>query len=176
VDYHSDYNNLFTNYTNFNFNMSKILIENYKGWEIYFDNNKENFYTSSDSYDRECIKTSYAAAKKYIDDFIKDNITFEPIVIEKKDHRGATQIKLIGIRKDGRFVYEGKDGKKEQLSEWDEKYYYLPTEENNEALKKIAEKQQIIDDISLEISALEKEIIKTPIIQQLKEKYKQLIG
>jgi len=154
--------------------MSKILIENYRGWEIYFDNDKENFYTSSDDYDREKTKTSYAATKKWIDDFIKENLVFEPIIIEKRDYRGLEQIKLIGIRKDRRFIYEGKDGKKEQLSEYYEKDYYLPDKSNDDIFKKIDAQKQIKEAAELEISQLEKLIFKTPIIQELRAKYKDL--
>lgn len=154
--------------------MSKILIENYRGWEIYFDNDKENFYTSSDDYDRENTKTSYAATKKWIDDFIKENLKFEPIVVERKDYRGVSQIKLIGIRKDRRFIYEGENGKKEQLSEYYEKDYYLPSPLNEEINEKIKEQQSIRDAADLEIQNLEKQLVKTPIIQELRNKYKDL--
>jgi hypothetical protein len=154
--------------------MSKILIENYRGWEIYFDNDKENFYTSSDEYDRMNTKTSYAATKKWIDDFIKENTTFEPIWVEKRDYRGVKKIKIIGIRKDKKFIYEGKDGKKEQLSEYDEKDCFLPNSENDDVYNKIKIQKDIKDAAELEISKLEKLIVKTPILDELKEKYKNL--
>ena len=154
--------------------MSKILIENYRGWDIYFDNDKENFYTSSDSWDRENTKTSFAATKKYIDDFIKDNLVFQSIIIEKEDYGTPNQINIIGIRKDGRFVYEGKDGKKEQLSEYDEKYYYLPNAENNDIFAKIKEQRDIEDAARVERNRLIELIVKKPILAELKEKYKDL--
>ena len=51
----------------------KTLIENYRGFEIFFDTDNENFYSVSDKYDRQETKKSYASAKKSIDDYIKYN-------------------------------------------------------------------------------------------------------
>jgi hypothetical protein len=34
----------------------KILIENYRKWEIYFDTDSEEFYTLSNQYDKENTK------------------------------------------------------------------------------------------------------------------------
>jgi len=155
--------------------MSKILIENYRGWDIYFDNDKENFYTASDTWDRQNTKTSFAATKKYIDDFIKDNLVFEPIVVEKEEYGTPKQIKLIGVRKDGRFVYEGESGRKEQLSEYDERYYYLPSDENNILFSKIKEQKVIEEKARKERERLIALITKQPILAELKEKYKELI-
>lgn len=154
--------------------MSKILIENYKGWEIYFDNAKENFYTSSDEYDRMNTKTSYAATKKWIDDFIKENLVFEPVMVETEGsiYNDSKKIKIIGIRKDLRFIYEGKDGKPQQMSEYDEKDYYLTLDENNpiyEQIQKLdAERERLFE----QISNLRKHIVKKFILKEIKEKYK----
>jgi hypothetical protein len=66
-----------------------------------------------------------------IDDFIKDNETFKPIWVESKPNAyGEKRIKIIGIRKDGRFVYEDAKGEKKQLSDYNEKDYILYDEEN----------------------------------------------
>ena len=48
------------------------------------------------------------------------------------------KIKLIGIRKDGRFIYEDEKGEKKQLSDYDEKHYIL-YDESNEQYKEEAE-------------------------------------
>ena len=128
----------------------KVEIENYRGWSISFDTEKETFYCHSEQWDRDENKKSYAATKKWIDDFIKENETFKPVWIEKKpsSYNSDKRIKLIGIRKDGRFIYEDKNGEKKQLSEYEENGYILYNPENDkyreEAEKIDAEIEQLI--------------------------------
>jgi hypothetical protein len=107
-----------------------IKIEDYRGWEISFNTEKETFYTVSDTYDNQQEKRSYAAIKKYIDDFIKDNNEFKPFWIENYDYNGRKKVKVIGIRKDNRFIYENDKGEKEQLSEYNERDWYLLNDDN----------------------------------------------
>lgn len=105
----------------------KVLIENYRNHEIYFDTEENTFFSISDIYDRQSEKKSFASAKKEIDDFIKDNINFKPIIIQ---NMYGEKITLLAIRKDGRFVYEEK-GKKEQFSTYDESNFFLYSSEND---------------------------------------------
>ncbi len=127
----------------------KVEIENYRGWSIQFDTEKESFYCHSEQYDSDENKKTYSATKKWIDDFIKENQTFKPVWIEKKPngYGGYKKIKLIGIRKDGRFVFEDPNGNKRQLSDYEEKDYILYNSEN-EKYKEEASK------IDLELEAL----------------------
>ena len=103
------------------------LIETYRGWEISFNTESESFYVKSNEFDRGENKKSFSAAKKYIDDFIKDNLQFVPIWVQKTS---GEKIKLIGIRKDKRFVYERRNGSKDQLSDYEEKDYFLVDDVN----------------------------------------------
>jgi hypothetical protein len=106
----------------------KIEIEEYRGWTIYFDTDKDEFYCHSDQWDREDTKRTFTACKKYIDEFIKTNSEFKPFLVESKPdiyRFTRTKLKVVGIRKDGRFVHEGKDGKPEQISEYNNKDYIL---------------------------------------------------
>ena len=41
-----------------------------------FDTEKEDFFTVSNEYDTQQTKKSYASAKKYIDDYLKENQNF----------------------------------------------------------------------------------------------------
>ena len=50
----------------------KVQIENYRGWNIEFDTEKESFYCHSEQHDKDENKKSFASTKKWIDDFIKD--------------------------------------------------------------------------------------------------------
>ena len=110
----------------------RVEIENYRGWDISFDTERETFYAKSVEYDRGETKRSFASAKQFVDDFIKENLQFKPVWVEKvpSQYNNQNKIKLIGIRKDKRFVYEDADGKKNQLSEYSEKDYILCNEEN----------------------------------------------
>ena len=117
----------------------KVQIENYRGWNIEFDTEKESFYCHSEQHDKDENKKSFASTKKWIDDFIKENEVFKPIWVETKPKAyGEIKIKLIGIRKDGRFIYEDAKGEKKQLSDYDEKDYIL-YDESNEQYKEEAE-------------------------------------
>lgn len=131
----------------------KIEIENYKGWDISFDTNKEAFYCHSELYDKDQNKTSYSAVKKFIDDFIKDNQKFNPVWIQSKpgSHHGEKKIKLIGIRKDGRFIYENSKGEKKQLSDYNEKDYILYDEKNDKFLSEADALNNKIEEIRLQI-------------------------
>jgi hypothetical protein len=151
----------------------KIEIEKYRGWTIYFDPSNEDFYTLSDEYDHQKTKKSFAAVKKYIDDFIKENQTFVPVIVEKPSSTWspAHRIKLIGIRKDNRFIYEDEDGSQKQLSEYNEKDYIMVNPLNDPIYERISVLKTDRDRISKEISDAEKQIIKVG-LSGIKEKYK----
>ena len=151
-----------------------ILIENYRGWDISFNTVKETFYAQSDEYDRGETKKSFASAKQYIDDFIKENNQFKPVWVERLSFYGSVEgkIKLIGIRKDKRFVYEGKDGKKEQLAEYSEKDYILYNKENDIFYKQIEECRKRRDALDEEIKEIKDKIVKVG-LDSIKAKYTQ---
>lgn len=140
----------------------RTLITEYRGWEIFFDTDKEEFYTVSNEYDKDNIKKSFASTKKFIDDYIKENNEFKPILVQKEPSifNNGEVIKLIGIRKDGDFMYEDKDGKKQRLSSYNEKDYFLINPENDEPFKRIAELEKKREEIGSEIKEIKKIIIK----------------
>ena len=150
----------------------KIEIDEYRGWEIYFDTDKEMFYTVSDSYDTDKDKKTFSGIKTFIDEFIKDNLEFKPVWIERPEMgwRSYEKIKLIGIRKDKRFVYEDAKGKHCQLSEYDEKDYILCNKANEEIYRKIKEYKDKIEVLNKEVQKLEKTIISVG-IESIKSQY-----
>ncbi len=152
----------------------RTLITEYRGWEIFFDTDKEEFYTVSNEYDKDNTKKTFASTKKFVDDYIKENNSFKPILVQKEPSmfNNGEIIKLIGIRKDGDFMYEDKDGKKQRLSSYNEKDYFLINPENDETFKKIAELEKKRDEIGSEIKELKKTIIKVD-VKQVK---KNLLG
>jgi hypothetical protein len=152
----------------------KVLIENYRGWEIYFNTDGEDFYTTSNEHDTQQSKRSYAATKKFIDDFIKENTEFRPFKIECMPslYKNRDVKTIVGIRKDGALVYRDKDGSKRQFRTHNEKEYFLVDPENEAIFKQIDEIEQLISAHSKEMKELEK-MVKKVTVQELKSKYIQ---
>lgn len=144
--------------------MARILIEEYRKWEIFFDTDKEEFYTVSNEFDKENVKKSYAATKKFIDDYIKDNFEFKPVQVQnlKTTYSNQRVMTLIGIRKDGLFMCEEK-GKKSQFSKYDEDSFFLVNEDNNVLFKEIEELMAERDAIDNKIKAVEKKVVKVTV-------------
>lgn len=148
----------------------KVLIENYRSYDIEFDTDSCNFTTSIENDSKS--KISYDALKKYIDDYLKDNATFEPfkVIGTPNGWRSSKRLTIVGIRKDGRFVGEDSKGKKEQLSDHDMKDFILDLPENDKyyAEKAILELER--DNINKNIqTVLDK--IKAPTLFDMKSKY-----
>ena len=99
----------------------KILIENYRGFDIEFDTNHEIF---------QCICTdekakeskSFSAVKKFVDEYKKDNVGFNPFWVElipEKSYSNLKKAKIIGLRKDGRFICEDAKGQKTYIPDYE---------------------------------------------------------
>lgn len=143
----------------------RVLIENYRGWEIFFDTDKEEFYTLSDYFDKQETRRSYASTKKYIDTYTKNNSEFQPIKVQKMPFSNGCShiITLIGLRKDNAFMYEDSSGKKQQLSSYYEKDYFVVDSRNEPHFAKISELYSEIDKIREKIAEEEKFIIKVDV-------------
>jgi hypothetical protein len=143
-----------------------VLIQNYRGIDILFNADNERFSYKFDL-GGWSEKQSFAACKKSIDDFLKNNATFEPFVV--REIRSGKTLKITGIRKDNRFVYDtGKS--KEQISEYSEGGYieYDEAQEKNYATIAVLELQ--IDEIKEQISEVRK-LITGKSLKELKSKY-----
>ena len=157
--------------------MSKILIENYRGFDIEFETSNEKFQCVCTEEDTK-ESNSFAAVKKFIDDYKKSNQDFKPFWIEPIPDDGWTRktLKVIGIRKDGRFVAENEKGEKEQVSDSDLSHYMLLKDENlmySEELKVQKEKQEAQ---RLENNQIIKDIIAKMNIVNLKDYKKELLS
>lgn len=150
----------------------RVLIEVYRKWEIFFDTNKEEFYTVSNEYDTEKVKRSYASSKKFIDDYIKENQDFKPVWVqnERDSFANLDKKKLIGLRKDGAFMYEDAKGDKHQLSKYNEKDYFLVNEANDPIFKAIEDLEDQRDALFQKIKELRTQVIKVT-VKQFKEEY-----
>lgn len=147
-------------------------IETYRGYEISFDTDNETFLSDIGNDGTE--KKSYAATKKAIDDYIKENATFVPFDVVCNYWTNPRHCRITGIRKDGRFNHES-NGKKEQFSEYEEKVTYL-LEDWNEfdrtELNDLLEKARLIDEQISEIKEKEAAFISTkPTLKDIKSKY-----
>lgn len=152
----------------------KIEIENYRGFEIYFDTDCEKF---------QCILTeerskeshSYSAIKKFVDDYKKENQGFKPFKAIPNIDGWAKKnpIKVIGIRKDGRFVAEqGED--KIQVGDYSLNDYILDLPENEECLKILSQLKSEMEEYRSAYESRRKEVISKMKIVTLKEYKKTL--
>jgi hypothetical protein len=119
----------------------RVLIEEYRGWEIFFDTENEDFYTTSNEYDRQQSKRSYASTKKYIDDFLKENLNFKPFKIQRVRTYFSNEdtLEVVGMTKHGVFIYIDRNGKRVQLSKYSEGEYFKQDPINESVFKAISQ-------------------------------------
>lgn len=161
----------------------KVKIETYRRFDIFFDTEAEAFssivHEVNKFSDAKVLKESksYAAVKKAIDEYIKENNTFEPFFVRIKPSKhyfdeDKRRIKIVGIRKDNRFIAEDRNGKRFQVSEYDEKDYILERTEDVIHFATIAALQVEQDEIRKKIKQAE-DAIKTESLNELKANYKK---
>lgn len=152
----------------------RVLIENYRGFEIFFDTERERFYCEIDN-EKWDERQSFNAAKKFVDETIKANGAFKPFdVIVKRDEYGEKRLTIIGVRKDGNFIAKKENGEQMVVSRFDENKYMLDIDENNETLGRIAileaEDEMEHKRMRDKIRELEKQL-KIVSLKELKQKY-----
>ena len=132
----------------------KIAIEEYRGFEISFNPDKEEFNGLSNIYDTELASKSFSAVKTKIDEYIKANNTFKPFWVV--DINGE-KTHVVGIRKDNRFMGE-KDGNRFQISDHYEKDYFVDNPDFEVDFAKKKDIQFKINHLYAEIREIEKRI------------------
>lgn len=150
--------------------MSKILIDNYRGFDIEFETINEKFQCIiTDELVKESV--SFSAIKKFVDEYKKTNQEFKPFFVESTPggYRQSVKLKIIGIRKDGRFVAENSKGEKIQVSDYDIKDYMIYKQENEAPLKLLSDLKAKEAKQSLENDLSRKDIISTINIVTLKD-------
>ena len=113
--------------------MKDYLIENYRGFEVYLDSQKDCFISLNDIENK-----SFRGIKKIIDDYIKGNDTFKVFEVEKlpSSYSDNEKFKVVEIsHKTRKFQIENNKGEKSFVSEYNERDYIL-VNENNEIVKK----------------------------------------
>lgn len=151
--------------------MKNILIETYRGFDIEFNTNNEKFQCIvSDDNAKESIL--FAAVKKFVDDYKKNNQEFKPFWVEPnpKSYRfGSGNLLVVGMRKDGRFVVETEEGIKKQLTDYDVNKYMLMKAENVFALKTIKALDVEFETIKANHEKKKNELIDSIVIVDLEE-------
>lgn len=146
-----------------------VKIENYRGFDIMFETDSERFSFSLDKGSWK-EKQSYAACKKNIDDFIKENQNFTPFFVINKN---GSKVKIIAIRKDKRFVSESVRGN-EQFYEYEEERYYLYEEKYEEIINNIKKLENQISEKHKEISIEQAKIAGKTLREYKNEKFPNL--
>jgi hypothetical protein len=160
----------------------KTLVEKYRNFNIYFDSELEIFMCDAkesgwNDKDAAKISKSFASVKGFIDEFVKDNANFESFIVkvspDKVNHLGTSEpreMKIVGIRKDGRFVYEKSNGEKVQVSTWAESKYILYNSEDDIIFARIAILELEVDEVRQKLKDAQA-LIKSPTLESLKSKY-----
>ena len=117
--------------------MSKILIENYRGFDIEFDTRYEKFQCIiTDDLTKESL--SFKSIKSFVDEYMKNNQTFKPFYVltnpESYRFNNVKRLKVIGVRKDGRLTAENEEGLKVQLGNYDISDFIIEKDKNEPLL------------------------------------------
>lgn len=155
--------------------MSNILIENYRGFDVEFNTTYEKFQCiCTDENTKE--STSFTAIKKFIDEYKKNNQEFKPFFIQSTpDSYEKKYYKVVGIRKDDRFIVENKKGEKEQLSNYDLGRFMLVVESNENLIKKLSDLEIEIESKRVSDNERRKLIVSEMKIINLKDYKKSLL-
>lgn len=155
-----------------------VVVETYRGFDIMFSPDKETFSCIPSDEDVKESK-SFAACKRHIDEYLKLNQGFKPftVSIKPENYRFSSkkQIKIVGIRKDNKFVYE-EDGQPKQLSDWNDKDYLIEFSENTHLLKEYEESEDRLLEFSNKERELQRQILSKMKIKTLADYKKELLG
>jgi len=121
-----------------------VKIETYRGFEIFFVTDSERFSYSTDT--GSCQqKQSYAACKRSIDEYLKQNQNFKPFKAQSVN--SGSIITITGIRKDEAFIYLDDESKSRQFSKYDEDRYIIYDGSNDKLFEEAEAKNQEIEKL-----------------------------
>lgn len=143
----------------------KILIETYRGIEIYFDTENETFICSLTE-DSGKQSKSFSAVKKAVDEYKKDNASFKPFKVRggQNSYRKEVRYTITGIRKDGAFVGTDTKGQTVQISKYDERDLVLDDPENEIHYATIASLEMQVDAAKEKVEKYRKTVKETSLI------------
>lgn len=150
----------------------KVTLETYHNVDIYFDTETETFgcTVKTDSKNSK----SFAAIKSWIREYEKENDTFQQFnVIPNPDQYifGKNKLTIVGVNKEGLFVYIDKNTKKKnQISKYEAERWCVENDTLEVNLATIAVLELEKDEISEKIKIQKKEFLsKTKTLKQLME-------
>ena len=124
--------------------MTKVFIETYRTYDIEFDVSAEKFQCIVTDNDNKESK-SLSAVRKFVDEYIKNNQKFSPFWVELMPGKGGwsteKRLKVIGLRKDNRFMAELPDGTKTQISGYDLDRYIIEDIVNKQIIDELAQER-----------------------------------
>ena len=154
-----------------------VLIENYRGFDINYSTTREEF---------SCVITDEAkkegnylsSIKRFVDEYKKANSAFAPFDVMDNPasiYGNGKTGKIIGVRKDGKFIIESSNGKQSQIALYSEKDYILALPENEKGLRELAELEKEREEIRLEMNLRRGKIVSSLKIITLADFKKTLI-
>jgi hypothetical protein len=154
--------------------MKRVQIEKYRGIEIEFDIDNSQFISViTDGFEKE--SKSHKAVRKFIDDYIKENNTFKSFFVHSRPGGYKSNVlHIVGIRKDGRFVYKGDDDRNYALSSYNEGDYVLSDKKNDKYLEELNQLNEEYDNYKLSYLGMRSKIIDKMEFVSLKEYKKSL--
>lgn len=157
----------------------KTIIDNYRGFEITFDTDSATFSAWSDHRDAEVAKKSYAAVKKGVDDYIKANSEWKPILVQYAPislgevvSLGRT-ILLTGIRKDGKPTCLDENGNKKAISSYNVRDFILLDKANEPIKKEFDELKKAFKEKEMAFGAAKKELLSKVKVHKLTDYIKE---
>lgn len=154
----------------------KATIENYRGFDIWYDTDIEVFQCIiTDGKEKE--SKSFKAVKKFVDDYRKENndfVTFNVVKHPDRDYTDSGVFKVVGQDKLGRFVLDN-NGKKETVSKYSANDFILE-KKCNEPIIKAYSKNELLAELSRkEFAEKRKRILAKLDVVTLKEMQKKNI-
>lgn len=162
----------------------KTKVGEFKGFDIFFDNDNEAF--SVEGYDNSAEnKKSYNACKTYINKFVKENEVFgefKLVSLPSRYHDDKQEtITVKGIHGNGNFLCEKEDGSRFQIStgyryemeKWCTPEDFAKSDYDQSKVDKIEDEISVLrDKISKEKEKLPKDC--SELLKKVKEEYKYL--
>lgn len=156
----------------------KTKVDDYKGFEIYFDTDSGKFIVEGcDSQDE---KPSYNSAKKFVDDFLKENNMFPEFKLTNHPRKrmwGKKDVTVQGLHGNGNLLaYDEEKQERFQLSTYNWNDYIFPEDlkkcgYDSDKVKKLEAK---LEKLRLEVRGeIKKEEDKLP--DNTKEKINKII-
>lgn len=158
----------------------KLIIDNYKGFEISLEKETGLFsvpigsFGDNDSFNSNSF-TNYLTVKEKIDRSLEEFISIEPFYADLSRSTGINnKIKIVGIKKDGNFIYENKAGQPKELIPFYSTDYIVYNPENDSTREEISTARKELRRLDLWIVSLDNTLVRETLENKSKEILKTL--